>query len=403
LYEELPNPGRIVILGDPGAGKTTAMLLLLIDVLAARANARTGTNEVPEGPVPAWVTLGGWEPDTAELLDYAASVLNRDYPGLAAYAGPDTARELLRSGRVALFLDGLDEMPEEVRGPALEAIDRVASRLQVVVTSRPDEYRLASRLHRLWGAAVIEVQPVGLEHACDYLLFQQMGARRAAWEKVADRMRGEPDGVAARTLRNPLALSLARDIYTHTDAHPSALLDHPTPDALLKHLLIRFLDISYPKAGERADAVRWLSWIADNLHGQRDIRWWNIPDWIDKSVPGLVVMTRIVVGVVFGIVYVLVLLRAGGHAGGLVLSLAIGLFIGIEMGFGPAFRLAWMERFFALRGLPVRFIPLLRTALERQVLRQVGAVYQFRHAELQDLLTSSEATQAESASVLADE
>jgi hypothetical protein len=33
-------------------------------------------------------------------------------------------------------------------------------------------------------------------------------------------------------------------------------------------------------------------------------------------------------------------------------------------------------------------MPLLETALDRQVLRQVGAIYQFRHAALQDLLVS---------------
>jgi hypothetical protein len=39
-----------------------------------------------------------------------------------------------------------------------------------------------------------------------------------------------------------------------------------------------------------------------------------------------------------------------------------------------------------LKGRRVRFMPLLETALERQVLRQAGAVYQFRHADLQDRL-----------------
>ena len=41
-----------------------------------------------------------------------------------------------------------------------------------------------------------------------------------------------------------------------------------------------------------------------------------------------------------------------------------------------------------LTGRPVRFLPLLQTALDRQVLRQAGAVYQFRHAALQDLLAA---------------
>jgi predicted NACHT family NTPase len=56
------------------------------------------------------------------LQDWAAVTLNRDYPGLAAaeHGGPVTAAQLIRTGRVALFLDGLDEMALDVRGAALQ-------------------------------------------------------------------------------------------------------------------------------------------------------------------------------------------------------------------------------------------------------------------------------------------
>ena len=36
----------------------------------------------------------------------------------------------------------------------------------------------------------------------------------------------------------------------------------------------------------------------------------------------------------------------------------------------------------------VRFMPLLESALKQGVLRQAGAVYQFRHADLQDRLAA---------------
>jgi hypothetical protein len=46
------------------------------------------------------------------------------------------------------------------------------------------------------------------------------------------------------------------------------------------------------------------------------------------------------------------------------------------------------ELVLAVGGRRVRFVPLLEDALRRQVLRQAGAVYQFRHAELQDRLAA---------------
>lgn len=119
VYARLPH-GRLVLLGAPGAGKTGAMLLLLLAALDRRVS-QTGGQGVPP-PVPVWLTMGGWNPATS-LHDWAVATMNRDYPALRAPAyGPDVAGELLRGGRIALFLDGLDEVPEGVRAQALKRI-----------------------------------------------------------------------------------------------------------------------------------------------------------------------------------------------------------------------------------------------------------------------------------------
>jgi hypothetical protein len=81
-----------------------------------------------------------------------------------------------------------------------------------------------------------------------------------------------------------------------------------------------------------------------------------------------------------------------GWYGGLALGLAFGLTLGpvsaLVSGFraGAAPSLLFTELALWPRGRRVRFMPLLETALEKQVLRQAGAVYQFRHADLQDRL-----------------
>jgi hypothetical protein len=70
------------------------------------------------------------------------------------------------------------------------------------------------------------------------------------------------------------------------------------------------------------------------------------------------------------------------------LALPLGLASGLVSGFraGAAPSLLFTELALWPRGRRVRFMPLLETALARQVLRQAGAVYQFRHADLQDRL-----------------
>ncbi|WP_052721324.1 hypothetical protein [Actinoplanes rectilineatus] len=149
--------------------------------------------------------------------------------------------------------------------------------------------------------------------ACEFLLFQQKGDRRAAWEKVTGHLRNNPGCVAARTLSYPLALSLARDTYTHTHAHPTDLLEHHTSDALLRHLLTRLMAISYPDADEHAHAVRWLSWIAKKLDGLRDIRLWDIPGWMIEDEKNLGNRILIAVGIEVGV-------TSGLNVGSLILQ-----------------------------------------------------------------------------------
>ncbi|MGH3622313.1 MAG: hypothetical protein ACRDQ5_11050 [Sciscionella sp.] len=103
VYTQLPH-GRLVLIGGPGAGKTGAMILLLLAALDYRR--RLPETQATGVPVPVWLTLGGWNPATQTLHDWAKTTMHRDHPYLRAPDyGPDVADELLRRGRVALFLD----------------------------------------------------------------------------------------------------------------------------------------------------------------------------------------------------------------------------------------------------------------------------------------------------------
>jgi hypothetical protein len=273
----------LVVLGEPGSGKSGAMLLLLLE--AVRRRSGEPDQRRASMPVPVWVTCGSWDPTSTRLPEHVAAVMARDYPGLTSpgHGGPAGPDALLRHGRIAVFLDGLDEMPPALRPAALDAVTQ-ASRTPVVLTSRTNEYRAAAASGRFHPAAVIELCPVAPDTAAVFLLDRQTSARCAAWQPVLDHLRTEPGSPVAQVFATPLGLALARDTYTRDD--PNGLL-HTAPctrQAVLAHLLGAFLEHTYPStAGDRRDresALYWLAWTARHMNGSRDLRWWDIPRWI---------------------------------------------------------------------------------------------------------------------------
>jgi hypothetical protein len=294
VYARLPH-GRLVLLGGPGAGKTAAMLLLLLAALDRRS--ALDADRRARVPIPVWLTLGGWDPATTPLRDLALGTMNRDYPALRAPDfGPDAVTELLLAGRVALFLDGLDEMPDGMRSAALKRVDDEAGALRVVMTSRPVEYLEALAACQPDNTAVIELRPVRPEAAAAYLLHGQAGAARQRWERLGNYLIDNPGSVVARALDNPLNLSLARDTYLSQD--PVALTDpgtFPTVAAVREHLIDQFLITAYPSASQRAHAIRWLAWIALHMGASQDLPWWEIPAWIPRW------KFRLARGIMFGL------------------------------------------------------------------------------------------------------
>jgi hypothetical protein len=332
VYLRLPH-GRLVLTGGPGAGKTGAMILLLLAALDHRRSlSETQAGDIP---VPVWLTLGGWDPTTQTLHHWAKATMYRDHPYLRAPDyGLDVADGLLCTGRVALFFDGLDEMARDVQAKALARIEQEGAGLRVVLSSRPGEYGHARATGRLHNTAVIEVQPVAPDTAHDYLLQDQIGPQRDRWHQVGGYLEANPGSVAARTLDNPLALSLARDTYQHED--PTALTDaalFPTVAALREHLIYRILITAYPDERQRAHATRWLAWIAHHMGTNRDLAWWHIPTWIPRRRRYLAVGCVFIFGFVLG--FVLGLLSA--HGRGLTDMLLDGLGSGIALGLLVAF------------------------------------------------------------------
>ncbi|WP_181384028.1 NACHT domain-containing protein, partial [Streptomyces sp. NWU339] len=371
VFERVPTR-RLVVLGEPGAGKTMLLIRLLLALLERRR---------PGGPVPVLFPLASWDPARQDLYPWMADQLARDHPALHAPAHPPQpspgtqARALLEQRLILPILDGLDELPEAVRARALYAINQVLPAGQpLVLSSRTAEYRSAltppaGATVLLNGAAGIHLLPLDPAKAAAYLERDAggPGTRAAArWSRVTAALGTETP--ASQALSTPLALFLARTIYNPRPdehlaglAHPDELLDQarfPTREDIDTHLFAAFVPAAcrphphHPTRWSPERAQHTLTFLARHLqhtlYGTPNLAWWQLPKALPKhgsaTAVGLAVglIGGLSAGLGFGLPYALGGL--GGLGGsGLTSGLSNGLFFGLPCAVAAAL-ITWFAR-----------------------------------------------------------
>ena len=330
--------GRLVVLGEPGAGKTMLMVRLLLDLLARRAEG---------GPVPILASVASWNPAAQDLRGWLGAQLVIDYPALA-YPPPDGMTEptqaaaLLASGLILPVLDGLDEIPEQARGPAISRINN-AQRTgeQMVVTCRTEQYKDA-----IWPqggvrttvteAAAVQLCPLDADAVSDYLC--ETGGPDAAkrWHSVLTALgTQEPVG---QVLSTPLMIALARTIYNPRAGEVTGELRDPAElcklgdrAAVEAQLLDAFIRAAYrPQEESRrrhrwiaAQAEQWLIFLARDLQRRRttDLNWWEIHSAAPRSLAGLSV------GLIAGLAGAFGLVNGAGVGIGLITAVTVVLIV----------------------------------------------------------------------------
>ncbi|WP_241194103.1 NACHT domain-containing protein [Streptomyces sp. SID10115] len=296
-YYQRLRPGRLVITGAPGAGKTVLAVELILALLE---------NRKPDDPVPVRLSMTSWTTLPAPPRGVGRVAANRD-PGVAAHAvrawicrhlvetyvgiSPTTAAALMDAGLILPVLDGLDEMAAEdtpgYESPArqalsvLNAFQQGRSKAKMVLTCRSEQYEALEAV-QVWAqdAARIEITRVSPAQVRQFV--HERVDNVARWECLLDVLDQAPSSALVRVLCTPWRLTMAVTTYEQRDAATGDPLREPqdllspalsTDQAVRDHLLALFLHDATtrhlaPRGRTYAPGqVRaWLGVLATHLH-----------------------------------------------------------------------------------------------------------------------------------------
>ena len=373
--------GRLAVLGEPGAGKTMLMVRLTLDLLKDRADG---------GPVPVLVSLASWNPAEQDLHGWLRAQLIIDHPALSArtsLGGATLAQALLDARMILPILDGLDEIPDAVRGSAISRLNGALRPSEgLVLTCRTEQYRDAVRPPggvevTLRAAAAIQLCVLNPHDVSSYLREDAGGPCMAArWDPVLAVLEtGSPVGQALTT---PLMVGLACSIYNPRPGEQVGKLRDPAElrsPALVDRLAVErllldgFIPAAYRQHGPvgrwtTSRAESWLVFLACHLQdtiGGPDLAWWQFQrarSWACR------LMNCIIVGISFALGWDL----AWGLISGFTWRLGLGVRVSIIWltGFGIAtgIRAAINGPLIPSRGVSARRV-------DRWICLSIGTIY----------------------------
>ena len=281
--------GKLLILGRPGAGKTTALLGLAEQlVCGAIANPRT--------VIPVIFELSAWKNDGQSIKDFLIEQL---YDNVGGNRKSRIYETWLEQRLLLPLFDGLDELGTVRQRKCTEKLNEFAQTYsQVVVCCRVKEFEnVGIKLNGLNGSIVL--QPLSDQQIQDYLVTVD---RSGLWQQIVNTpemalmLEPNEDGEPG-LLRVPLFISIAAMIYDEEQSFRNK-------GDLLEKYIERQLSFDVRK-GDRSDkrfvGRKWafkthaqeptmtevsysLTWLADQLqkHNQIDLFLEKIqPNWIE--------------------------------------------------------------------------------------------------------------------------
>lgn len=247
-YDELGEGCTLLILGNPGSGKTTTLLELGRDLIA-RAEQNVDL------PIPVVFNLSSWTNPNQQIVDWLVIELNIKYQVSKALG-----KTWIKNQDLLLLLDGLDEVKAELQDACVQAINQFHQDYgltEIVVCSRIKDYEVLS--HYFHFQTAIFVQSLTSDQVNDYL-------NRTGGELTGLRIALQTDLVLKELAKTPLMLNVMALAYQGV---PVEKLIRLSFEERQKNLWDKYIERMFvrkkSKKYSNKQAINWLIWLSQKM------------------------------------------------------------------------------------------------------------------------------------------
>ena len=293
-FDELGTGARtLLILGAPGAGKTTTLLELACDLLN---RAEQDVNQ----SIPVVFNLSSWATSKHKLADWLVQELTTKYQ-----VSKSLSRTWIQNQQLLLLLDGLDEVHHTRRNACVRAINEFSQnygQTEMVVCSRIKDYEALS--HRLQFQGAIFIQPLTSEQIENYL---SQAGEGLTGVKTALRT----DLIFQEFAQTPLMLSIMSLAYQ--DIPVAELPQFLNAEERRKHLFDAYIERMFSQRGHaryysKAKALFWLSWLAQKMFQESQTIFLIErihPKWLVtvRQKGAYIIASALFVGIIYGLIF----------------------------------------------------------------------------------------------------
>ncbi len=350
IFDQIGAGRSLLILGEPGSGKTTTLLELTRDLIV---RAEQDVNHL----IPVVFNLSSWAVKRQVLADWLVEELNTKYQVPQKIGQP-----WVKEQQLLLLLDSLDEVKAEYREQCIAALNAFHQEYgqEIVVTSRMKDYEDLS--NHLNFQRAIYLSSLTLEQVRRYL--DSVGSNVTGLRALIER-----DAILQELASSPLMLNIMTLAYEGVTVEELPKTD--LVEEHRKHLFDAYIERMFKRRRtsqryQKAQTTRWLIWLAQRMYQDSQTIFLierMQSSWLQKPLKKLIY--SIGVGISYGLAFGLSLGLGAGWNYGLIAGLAVAVIFGVAFGLS-----AWLTVVVSVDRIVELIVNVILKAIDKLISRK---------------------------------